>query len=274
MSAGIISEVDRHSGNLYGTLVRVSGASPVVTLQIPFAAAYGVLGLISNDLTTFEIWLANFSAYERQTTGTKWALSTSAKGVAMITGWSTDQDGLLLADVQVALLSADGDAHPLTQGTGTLPTLAGQPALHTLGAVSINGSAVAGVRSAGVELGQELQVYRGDGQRYPTNCGRVGGQPRMTFTHNDPQAVLTSLGLLGVDISANLVQYFRLYSATTGTVAVSGGTGISVTAASGRIGWGDLSSGMQELPSIGVFADCLSTSSTHPLAISTGATLP
>lgn len=274
IGAGIISETDKHSGNLYGSLVRVSGAEPVVTMQAPFAAAYSLIGFGSLAVTTLEIWLATFSSYERLTTGNKWDLATSATAVAVISGFSVDQDGLLLADITVTPLSADGDAHALQLGSGTLPTLAGQPALHTLGSISVNGSAIAGMESFSADLAQTVQAYRGDGQKYAVVAGRLGGMPRCTATLRAPYATLSALTLLGANISSNVIFYFRPYDATTGAVAASGATGASITVASGRIAWDNVNATQLEIASVGIVVDGLSTTSTHPLAVSLSATLP
>lgn len=274
IGAGIIKEVDKHSGNLYGTLVRISGAEPVMTAQVPFAAAYSLIGFGSLAVTTLEFWLATFSSYERLTTGNKYDLNTSCTAMATITGWSVDQDGLLLADVSFTLISNDEGAHPLKAGSGTLPTLASQPALHTLGPLVTNGTQLDGQASAGASLNHEIRAYRGDGAKYPTAAARLGGMPQLTAVLNAPVATLTEIGLLGADISANVVQYFRAYDATTGEVEDSAGSGVSITVASGHIAWEDLSSQMQDVPTIGLTVEGLSTSSTHPFAVSLSATLP
>jgi hypothetical protein len=272
--AGIISETDKHNGNLYGTLVRVSGAEPVITAQVPFAAAYSLIGFGSLAVTTLEVWLATFASYERQTTGNKWDLSSGATGVAVISGISVDQDGLVLAEITITPLSADGDVHPLQPGSGTLPTLAGQPALHTLGAAVVNGTGIDGMDSFSGDLGQQVQTYRGDGQRYATVAGRLGGMPRLTANLRAPTDTLAAVGLLGANISSSVIFYFRSYNPTTGEVAVSGGTGISITATSGRIAWGSLSVEQLGIGSIDIVVDALSANSTHPLAVSLSATLP
>lgn len=277
VAPGIISAADRHSGNLYETLHKTSGAEPRVTLNIPFKPAYDVIGLGILKLTAFEFYLAKFTDYIRSASSehTKWALSSSATAVAMITGWTVDHDGDLLAVVEVVPLAASAAAHPLTKSdNNALPTLASQPTMHTMGPVSINGTIIAGLRSVGGELGQNLRVLRSDGDRYARNAGYLGGSPRMTARHADPITLLGTLGLLGLNISSNVVQYFRQYDATTGEVTGDSGTGISITVASGRVEPVDLNANDQDLPDVGLQVIGLSSSATHPFVISTAASVP
>lgn len=277
LTPGIISASDRHSGNLYETLHKISGAEPRVTLNVPFKAAYDVIGLGILKLTTFEFFLAKFSDYIRSASNehTKWALSTSATAVAMISGWTVDLDGDLLATVEVVPLAASAAAHPLTKtDNNALPTLASQPTMHTLGPCAVNGTIIPGLRSAGGELGQNLRTLRSDGDRYPRNAGLLSGSPRMSASHADPIALLQTVGLLGLSITADFVQYFRQYNATTGEVTGDSGTGISLTCSTGRIEPAELSSPDAELPSVGIQVIGLSSTSTHPFAVSTAATVP
>lgn len=278
LSPGIISAADRHSGNLYETLYKTSGAEPRLTLNMPFKSAYDVIGLGVLKLTAFEFYLAKFSDYIRSASSehTKWALSTSATGVAMITGWTVDLDGDLLATVEVVPLAASSDAHPLTKSdSNALPTLASQPTMHTIGPCSINGTVRNGLRSAGGELGQNLRVIRSDGDRYARNAGLIGGSPRMSASCSDPITLAGITGLFGLNLSGGgFVQYFRQYDATTGEVTGDAGTGISVTAASGRIEPAEISAADQDIPSIGLQVTGLSSSSTHPFAVSVAATVP
>lgn len=277
LAPGLISAADRHSGNLYETLVKTSGAEPRVTLNMPFKAAYDVIGLSVLKLTAFEVYAAKFEDYNRSASSvhSKWALSTSATAVAMITGWTVDLDRDLLAVVEVVPLAASAAAHPLTRSdSNALPTLASQPVMHTLGPMSINGTVYPGLAAAGGDLGQNLRVLRHDGDRYARNAGLIGGSPRMTARMRDPVTLDGVVSLLGVNLSSNFVQYFRQYDATTGLVTGDSGTGISITCASGRAEAGDISLTDQDVAEMGLNVIGLSTSSTHPFAISTAATVP
>lgn len=278
LTPGIISATDRHSGNLYETLHKTSGAEPRLTLNMPFKAAFDLIGFGILKLTAFEFYLAKFTDYIRSAASehTKWSLSASATGVAMISGWSVDLDGDLLATVEIIPLAASATAHPLTKSdSNALPALGSQPVMHTLGPCSINGTVRPGLRSAGGDLGQNLRPIRSDGDLYARNAGYLGGTPRMNATCTDPITIAGITTLLGLNLSGGgFIQYFRQYDVTTGVVTGDSGTGISITAASGRLQPVDISAADQDVATLGLTVSGLSSSSTHPFAVSVAATVP
>jgi len=275
-SGGVITEPHQHSGNEFVTLIRTSGATPRIRLSMPFRAAYDLLALGVNELSAFHLYLAKFAALIRATGSvhTRWSLSTNAKAAAMITGWSVNQDGILLADVEIVPLAATGGtAHPLTRtDNNALLALASQPTVHTLGPVSINGTVIPGLTASSVDLGQNLVPQRTDGALYPVIAPRVDAAPRMTLTHADPRALLAGLGdLLGSSVA--VVAYYRQYAAADGTID-TGATAVSVTAASCRITPIDMDVGQGEVATIGFEVAGLSSTSTHPFAVAVNATAP
>lgn len=278
LSPGIISSADRHSGNLYETLHKTSGAEPRLTLNMPFKSAFDLIGFGALKLTAFEFYLAKFTDYIRSASSehTKWALSSSALGVATISGWTVDLDGDLLAVVEVVPLAASAAAHPLTKtDNNALPTLASQPTMHTIGPCSVNGTVFPGLRSAGGSLGQNLRVIRSDGDRYARNAALAGGSPRMTAINSDPVTLSATTTLFGLNLTGGgFVQYFRQYDTTTGEVSGDAGTGISITAASGRIEPSQIDVADGEPASIGVQVSGLSSTATHPFVVSVAASVP
>lgn len=276
-SAGIIANPHQHSGNEYPTLIAIPGATPRVTLTVPWRAAYDSLGLGINVLTAFEIYLAKFASLTRASGSvhTKWALTASCTAAAMITGASVNQDGILMAEVEVVPLSNTGLAHPLTRtDNNAMPSLASQPVLHTIGPMSINGTVVPGLQSCGIDLGQRLEVQRTDGTLYPILATRMDAAPRLTAGHADPVGMYAQLGsLLGVDITSNVVAYFRQYSATTGIIS-SGSDAVSITVASGRVVPLEVPASQSTVATIGLEVHGLSSSATHPFAVSVSATAP
>lgn len=276
-SAGVIANPHQHSGNEYPTLIAIAGAVPRVTLTVPFRAAYDVLGLGINVLTAFEVYLAKFASLTRASGSvhTKWALSASCTAAAIITGASVNQDGLLMAEVEVYPLSNTGRAHPLTRSdNNALPSLASQPILHTLGPVSIDGTVIPGLQSSSLELGQRLQTQRTDGSDYPTLAVRVDAAPRIQATHADPVTMYNQLGsLLGANIASGVVAYFRQHAASTGVID-TGATAVSITVASGRIVPLEVPAGQGSVATLGLEVHGLSTGATHPFAVSVSATAP
>lgn len=276
ISPGLISEMDQHSGNLYPTLVRVSGAEPKITITMPFGPAFTALGFNVTKLTIFEAWLAKFADFTRDTGSThaKFALTGAAVAAAMITGISVDMNGDLMATVEVVPIADTSFTNPLALTTGALPTLASQPLLYTLGPCTINGTLVPGLTSAGADLAQQLIPQRTDGSKYTMAAARVGATPRCFAEHADPASFLATLTLDGVSASANLVQYFRSYDATTGVVSNAASSGCSLTMSVGRAHPTDISAAQGGIAKMGV--DFLPTSSTatHPIVVSTSATVP
>jgi hypothetical protein len=275
-SPGVLANPHQHSGNEYPTLVAIPGAVPRVTLTIPWRAAYDVLGLGINVLTAFEVYLAKFASLTRASGNvhTKWALSTSCTAAAIIMGASVNQDGVLMAEVEVYPLSNDGVAHPLTRtDNNALPSLASQPVLHTLGPMSINGTVVPGLQSASLDLGQRLQVDRTDGASYPILATRIDAAPRVSGTHADPVGLFARLGsLLGVDLTSNAVAYFRQLSAAG--LVDTGATAVSITVASGRVVPLEVADSQGSVATIGLDVHGLSSTATHPFAVSVSATAP
>ncbi len=219
-STAIASQAFRHSGNLYPSVMTVAGAQPMVTFKTTFHEAYGLIGIGNGPLklTTFEIYLAKFTDAVRQTgaTSVKFGLNTSCTGYAYITGASTDQNGILMADVSVAVISNDGMTHPILRtNTVSIPTLAGEPTLYSLGPVTVNGTTIAGVASASFQTGFHTELLATDGDLYPRVFACYGGDRSLSIEFKDAPTAWTTLGLIGVNVSSNVVQYFRGYDATT-----------------------------------------------------------
>lgn len=276
IQAAIDAQPFRHSGNLYPSVMYVPGATPAVTFQTPFLAAYTLIGLGNGalKLTTFEVYLASFADSVRlgALSHTKYGLNTSCVGFAYITGFSVDTNGILMADVSVALISNDGMTHPLKKtGSVSLPVLASEPALHSLGPVDINGVVIGGLNQMAVDTGYQTQLLKTDGDLYARNFACMGADRVLNLTFKDALTVWNDLTLLGADISANVVQYLRAYDPTT---QVKLGTGLSITMASGRAVQDALTSENLALNETPVKVIPLSATATDPMIIATGVAIP
>ncbi len=277
LSPSITAALDHHSGNEYATLIKVSGAEPRIRLTMPFQPIFDIVGFTVYKATVFEIYMALFTDYARASGSvhTKYALSASATAAIQMTGVSVDQDGDLMAEVEVIPLAADSTTHPLAKtNNNALPTLAAQPTLHTLGPLSCNGTVYPGLSSAGVDLGQSMDAKKHDGDLYPKIAARLGGSPRMFGDHADASTLAGLTTLLGLNITSNLIQYFRRYDATTGVATDASGTAVSFTIASSRIHPTDLSASHLQVARVGYEAFGLSSTTTHPIAVSVTATVP
>lgn len=277
VSAGVIANPHQHSGNEYPTLVAIPGATPRITLTSPWRAAYDVLGLGMNVLSTMDVYLAKFASLTRASGSvhTKWGLTASCSAAAIITGASVNQDGLLMAEIEIYPLSNNGTTHPLTRtDNNAMPSLASQPILHTLGPASINGTVIPGLTSAGLELGQRLDVQRTDGALYPLLAVRIDAAPRLSATHADPVSLYAQLGsMLGADITSNFVAYFRQHNATTGVID-TGSSAVSITVAAGRILPLEVIDAQGQVATLGIDVHGLSSGAAHPFAVSVSATAP
>ena len=273
LSAAVMSESFRHSGNLFPSVLVVPGADPRVTFRTPFKEAYDLIGLKSLKLTTFNLYFAKFVDAVRQSDSShlKYGLSTSCVAHATIKGASVSQNGILMADIEVVLLSNDGMAHPLTAATASLPSLAGQPALKTLGPVTLNGTTTGGYVSASIDLGNNLETFKSDGDLYPRVATYTGGNPVLSFEHADPATLWGAIGLTGTALSSNCIAYFRDYSTSTHLTLT---TGHSLTIASGRVIPADFGASSLGVARGGIRVVGLSTSDTHPIVVASGASVP
>ncbi len=277
VSPDVMASAFRHSGSVYPSVLVVPGAAPSVSFKTPFAEAYALIGLSKSPLkcTTLEIYLAKFvdAARSSSSVHAKYSLASSALGFACITGASVDQNGVLMADVTIALTSSDGMTHPLTRSdANALPTLASEPVLYSFGPTSVNGTVVSGASAVTLDMGVHSQSLATDGDLYPRTFAVLGYDRGLTINFEDAATTWTALGLLGVNISANVIQYFRQYSATTQTKQT---TGLSLTMASGRIVPETLSADSLGLVKTSARVTPLSTSDgTDPFVIASGASIP
>lgn len=273
ISAALASESFRHSGGLFPSVLVVPGAAPRVSFRTPFKEAYDLIGLKSLKLTTFNLYAAKFVDAVRQSDSShlKYGLTASCVGHATIKGASVSQNGILMADVEVVLLSNDGMTHPLTAATASLPSLASQPALKTLGPIDVNNVVNGGYMSVNLDLGNKLEAFTSDGCLYPTVAAYLGGDPAITAEHADPATLWASIGLTGSAITGDIIVYCRDYSTTT---HLTQATGLSLTIASGRIMPEDFSISSLGLARGGIRVVGLSTSDTSPIVVAAGASVP
>lgn len=274
LTPDIVTMPFRHSGNEFSSVLAVPGGTPALKFRTPFAEAFALFGLKVLKVTVLEVYLAKFVDALRQSGGVhrKYSLATNAVGMAYMTGASVAQNGILMADVVIVLLNPnDGMVAPLTPvDTGTLPTLAAEPVLYTNGPTSINGTVIAGTMGARFDLGSKVDVRKSDGDLYARVCGWLGGDPSLSIDHADPATLWSTVFPLGVS-ATSIVQYFRKYDATA---QVTQTTGLSLTITSGRAVPDTLGAKSLELAKSPLRVIGLSSTSTHPVAVATGVSVP
>lgn len=268
------STMYRHSGNEFPSVIAVPGAAPRIRFSTPAKGALDLIGLKALRATTLDVYLATFAAGFRSssTDHHKYSLNTSASSLVYIQRIRCADRGIAMADIECVLLSSDGMAYPLAApSTGALPTLASQPALHTLGTSKADSTTING--SAGVELDFGANVVAGidgnpgDGLLYPTVAQYLGGTPVINVDHGDPVGVLAAMGYIGAALATSYIQWLRDYDVTN-HVALT--TGVSITAASGRAIPTEFGSANQAIAKSGFRVEALSSSTTHPWVVGSG----
>lgn len=264
----------RHSGNEFPSVGALPGAMPRMSFSTPFLAAYNLIGLKLLIATTFDVFFATFAAGLRQSGAnhSKFGLTASCSACLYITGARVAQNGLLMADVEVVYLSNDGKTHPVTlTNSVSLPSLGSEPVLHTLGPYSLNTTRKDGLKNSGFSNGINLHVPINDGDSYPRTVGWMGAAPKLAWAHEDAKQMATDLGWIGANITTSVALYFCGIDPTTHLRMT---TGISMIITSGRV-WGDgYQWDMQQPATASLMAESLASGSTHPIAVTSGATIP
>jgi hypothetical protein len=275
LSPSVDSQVFRHSGNLFPSVSVIPGAEPRFRFKTPFYEAYAAIGLKSTKFTTCNLYFAKFVDAVRQTSGVhrRYALASSAIAHATIKGANVSTNGILMADVEIVFLSADGTTHPWsTSDAASLPSLSAEPALRTMGPATINGTTTAGYSSCALDLGNELVAFKSDGDLYPRVAAYTGGSPTFTMEHQDPATLYSAIGLTGAALTSNFIWYARDYSTSTHLALA---TGLSFTVANAHVIPVDLSAGTGGIARGGLrIGAALSTDTTHPVVVATGASVP
>ncbi len=273
-SPDVVHAAQMHSGLPYPTADVVAGGSPRVMFKAYFQDIYALTGLTILSATVFNVYLSAYTSLIRDAASIhlKLALATSCVAAIQITGVSTDQDGILIADVEVVLLANDSDTHPFAITTNNaLPALTAEPIKHTLGPLVINSTGIPGVQSSNLSLSPNLQTSRSDGDLYPKVAAQTQGQPVLTVGHKDPRQIASTIGLLGL-ASTSVVQYFRRYDATTGLAGAA--NGVSFTMAATRITPTEIQTEPGSIASQGLEIRAMSSSTTHPVVTSITASVP
>lgn len=270
-------EVLHHSGLLHAALARPNaGRSVMLTLTMPIASALDMCGagMVSAMVSacTMHQTAYNDAVIASGEVHPTWELDSGAQAIACITEIQTGSDaGMVTATVDVAVLSGDGVTAPVVPGAGALPVLSSQPAVHTMGPVTIAGTAVKGSQSHSISTGLSWRFNPADGEEYATNAVIETSQTTLTISHADAKAVADEFADLASQKAA-VALFCR--EADQGTLRL-GGTSISFTAALGAVALGDLSHSHGALSDLGIVCTALSSDGvSFPLAVNEAATAP
>lgn len=271
---GIARTLFGHSGNRFPSILNVEGADRMISFRTPFWGAYSLMSFGRLKLTSFGFYLSTFldMIKDPASVHTRFGNPTNGTGMAVMTGASVSQRGVLMADISVVpLYEPTGMSDPIAITQNNAPyTLDSEPVLHTLGPCVVEGERLDGIKGSGFSLNHSYTAEPSDGELYPRTADLIGGDPQLVADHEDPRTLLAELGLNGVPLSSGAIWYYRAYVA--GLVA---STGISITAASGRCMPSDMSARHRSRARQGLVVDALSSSDgTHPLAVASGVSIP
>lgn len=273
-SPDVVRALQMHSGLPHPTAEVIPGGNPKIMFRAFFQDIYALTGFTILSATTFNVYLSKYTSLIRDATSVhlKLALASSCVAAIQIMSVGTDQDGVLIADVEATLLANDSSTHPFAITTNNaLPALNAEPIKHTLGPLVVDSTGIPGVQSANLALAPTLQVSRSDGDLYPKVAAQTQGQPVLTIGHKDPRQLASTIGLLGLS-STSVVQYFRRFDATTGLAGAT--NGVSFTIASARITPTQWQTEQGGIATQGLEITAMSSSTTHPVAVGLTASVP
>jgi hypothetical protein len=259
-----------HSGQQMPSGQRVAGAAPPRLRFDMFGAdAYAAFGLTFANIATLKAYFALTSGGVVTAGSTHIEVTKDADAVvsAHIDSWSVDEGGEWVATVVAHYFSDDGSTDPVVINEDVaLPSLTAQPALHGIGVLTVNGTALPGMTGCSYQSGLSLSFQRTDGLPYPTGGIVAGFNPVLAVAHADPIELATVLGTDGVAITSTTTVSLLCYLAAGGALSASGQKVITIATgyvrpSSAGASHGDLARGGCEI---------LGTSTngaTHPFAV-------
>lgn len=268
----------QHSANRFmSVIVRASG-EPRVRFSTPAAGALALFGTDGIKVTTLEVWMAKFADFRKTGTSSdddKIDFNTNAVGFGYIEGISAGQGGIALASVVIeVLLGTATTVDPLkfTSAGGDIPVLGSEPALHTVGPIAINGTRIDGVRSTNLSFGHSMLRLAADGDVYARVGALTTSDPTLSAEVVNPDAWLTSAGVIGAPITTSMDIWFRAFKTdqtldTVGFKLASGATSgrYMIDGASGRPG---------ETVTAALSATFISSTDTNPWTYTASGTVP
>jgi hypothetical protein len=237
----------QHSANRFNSVTVRASSEPRIRFSTPVKPALDLLGVDGLRLTVAEAWMCKFADFRRTATASddaKIDMNANCHAFAYIDSISASQGQMAMANVVVEILLGTATTEEAIKlGTGDIPTLGAEPALHTIGPIAHNGSRIDGVRSLNLGFGHQFIRLPSDGDVVARNGLLAATDPTMTAEVVDPPQWLTALGIVGAPITTSLAMWLRAFDtdqtlATTGLNLASGANSgrIMVTDASGQAG--------------------------------------
>ena len=171
-------------GSVDDQFAAIIASRPRATLTTTaIAKALTVCGFDGLDLSSgCDLWFQKLLS-EGKRAGTLAHVKVSySDGMLLPRRLSAQQGQVANYELEVIAVASDGVTAPHSITTGA--TLTGSPSTSeafTLGPVSVNGSALAGVSDVGIDFGIEEHVLEADGGLYPKNVSIMKRRPKITI---------------------------------------------------------------------------------------------
>jgi len=194
------------SGAVDPSFTGVVRAAPQLTFgTTSIKAALAALGGISGQAiaaSNFNFWLAKTALNGLRTAGANQFMATVVAGYIVPQAIRARLGAAAEIDYVVYMVSADGTTTPVTfTVTGSLDAgEGGASQLYTLGAVSINGTAIDGIDDVTITFNLDVQIT--GGLTYPTHAACISRGPIITLT-TFSLATFNTWGLLGAAQTAS-----------------------------------------------------------------------
>ena len=189
LNPGLSTLVNSGSGAVDPTFASIAQIQPELTFDttaIKIALA-GIGGISGAAMSSDKFWFQKMAADGLRAGATSHILVTMALGIIVPTQLQVSQGGAAVISYRAVPRSSDGSASPLAMTTAQSLEASQDllTELYTLGAVSINGTALDGVNSVTLDFGIELDILTASGHVYPTAVSVMTRAPVFTITTFD-----------------------------------------------------------------------------------------
>lgn len=237
LSDAVNSQVIQHDGTEFADAAIVGSAAQQLDFTgAPLAACNTLFGFGSLNVTTLEAYGIDIDDDgSLKTTGDLLDLEgvNGANAFGFLTGFSVQQDGVWLADGSIIILSGDGATDPLQrQAAQTVPAVS-QPQHYTLGAATMNNSAIDGLVGVTGAISRNVQTIVSDGDKYPTAAFVNQTDTLVSAQFESAKAARDAATSIGTGVTATTT--FGMPDVAQATGVTGGGAALTMTIARGHI---------------------------------------
>lgn len=224
VGTGLVNQQLRHSGNRSTSTVLFSGGQNEITLTMPVQIALDTFAMGQvTAYTDLKIFMAKFNTDGNRETGANHIAWQSTGGIVIPVSFNAQWPSIVTATVRIIPFGSDDTADPLAELTGqTLPSLAEEPALHTMGPMESNGVRVDGMTTFDFALNNNLEVLRSSGTRYPDRVLYEGANPGFSSSSANVEDLIALAGFSGAVKATDVDFYLRENDEAAGTLKATG----------------------------------------------------